>query len=326
MQPVPVPEIPQPADDGAQKYITMILELHTALSQLPTLEPSPRVNSLFGKLVDLCAQTLDESLTAKVSCLPPLRPERPSGCRLMQNPTDLDRSPHRQDNSALATGMLRRGKQARSLLGGPNQWNPDRERWYVPNSSMSYWRCIHITTVSERNASPIHVLQQLRRAHPNGAKRHPFHRFRITPQVCLHWIWTLTVDFTVYCRFARRGWRPAPFGHPQHRPRLACHPTVFRALPQTRVPRESDAVPLHRSQGRKRRFARLRRGVCGCSRRYVVGAKGRYHRRRRRPDETWCVADPEERALVAELVVPGMCFRTRLASKFQIDSTCTADS
>ncbi|MCJ1363295.1 putative 26S proteasome regulatory subunit [Acarospora aff. strigata] len=66
VQPVPVPEIPQPADDGAQKYITMILELHTALSQLPTLEPSPRVNSLFGKLVDLCAQTLDESLTAKI--------------------------------------------------------------------------------------------------------------------------------------------------------------------------------------------------------------------------------------------------------------------
>ncbi len=72
----PASEVPQAADDSAQRYISLILELHTALSQLPVLEPSPKVNSLFEKLVNLCAQTLDESLTTKASCPPNLQSRR----------------------------------------------------------------------------------------------------------------------------------------------------------------------------------------------------------------------------------------------------------
>lgn len=120
----PASEVPQAADDGAQEYISLILELHTALSQLPMLEPSPKVNSLFEKLVDLCAQTLNESLTTKVTGFT-VRQKRRFDCRLMQNHTDIDRSPHCQDNCAFATSMLRRRKQARSLLGGQNQWHQD---------------------------------------------------------------------------------------------------------------------------------------------------------------------------------------------------------
>ena len=46
-----------------------ILSCYRALSKLPTLDPSPQVNALFGKLVQLCSQTPDDATATKV-CRP----------------------------------------------------------------------------------------------------------------------------------------------------------------------------------------------------------------------------------------------------------------
>lgn len=56
------------ADSDAERYIAAILNVHNALSQLPSLTPSPEVNSLFSELVALCIQTPDEVVTATVRC------------------------------------------------------------------------------------------------------------------------------------------------------------------------------------------------------------------------------------------------------------------
>lgn len=58
----------RPADSVAESYIAAILNVHNALSQLPSLDPSPEVNSLFSELVALCLQTPDEQVTATVCC------------------------------------------------------------------------------------------------------------------------------------------------------------------------------------------------------------------------------------------------------------------
>ena len=56
----------RPTDSVAERYIAAILKVHHALSQLPSLDPSPEVNSLFGELVALCIQTPDELVTTTV--------------------------------------------------------------------------------------------------------------------------------------------------------------------------------------------------------------------------------------------------------------------
>lgn len=56
----------KPLDTVAERYIAAILNVHNALSQLPNLDPSPEVNSLFSELVALCVQTPDEQVTATV--------------------------------------------------------------------------------------------------------------------------------------------------------------------------------------------------------------------------------------------------------------------
>lgn len=56
----------RPTNIVAEKYIAAILNVHHALSQLPSLDPSPEVNSLFNELVALCIQTPDELVTTTV--------------------------------------------------------------------------------------------------------------------------------------------------------------------------------------------------------------------------------------------------------------------
>ncbi|MCJ1469130.1 putative 26S proteasome regulatory subunit [Pseudocyphellaria aurata] len=56
----------KPADTVAERYIAAILNVHHALSQLPNLDPSPEVNSLFSELVALCIQTPDEQVAARI--------------------------------------------------------------------------------------------------------------------------------------------------------------------------------------------------------------------------------------------------------------------
>ncbi|KAI9669275.1 MAG: putative 26S proteasome regulatory subunit [Trizodia sp. TS-e1964] len=53
-------------DVEAQKYITAILHTYKALSNLPKLEPSPVVNSLFQALVEICSCTPTSSVVTKV--------------------------------------------------------------------------------------------------------------------------------------------------------------------------------------------------------------------------------------------------------------------
>jgi hypothetical protein len=53
--------------DVAATYIVDILDIYTALARLPALDPCSEVNSLFGRLVGICAQILDEVTTAKVT-------------------------------------------------------------------------------------------------------------------------------------------------------------------------------------------------------------------------------------------------------------------
>lgn len=57
------------ADDTtecAACLIKDILSCYELLTKLPSLEPSPLVDSLFTKLVELCSQTLDEATSAAV--------------------------------------------------------------------------------------------------------------------------------------------------------------------------------------------------------------------------------------------------------------------
>lgn len=53
--------------DDADIMVTKVPALHTNLSQLSSLSPPPRVNSLFEKLVDLCCNTSDKVVTEKAS-------------------------------------------------------------------------------------------------------------------------------------------------------------------------------------------------------------------------------------------------------------------
>lgn len=56
-----VMKLPTNTRECAECIIAEILACHTCLRQLPTLMPSPTVNSLFEKLVHICSQTLDEA-------------------------------------------------------------------------------------------------------------------------------------------------------------------------------------------------------------------------------------------------------------------------
>jgi hypothetical protein len=56
-----VMKLPTNTRECAECIIAEILACHTCLRQLPTLMPSPTVNSLFEKLVHICNQTLDEA-------------------------------------------------------------------------------------------------------------------------------------------------------------------------------------------------------------------------------------------------------------------------
>ena len=47
--------------------ISEILACYRGLSKLATLDPSPQVDALFGRLVYLCRQTPDNATAAKVS-------------------------------------------------------------------------------------------------------------------------------------------------------------------------------------------------------------------------------------------------------------------
>ncbi|KAL7268085.1 hypothetical protein RUND412_009307 [Rhizina undulata] len=66
-QQAPAVIAPRPGkNEVAQKYITSILELYAGLSKIEKLDPSPEVNSLFGKLVSICAQIPDEAVTNRI--------------------------------------------------------------------------------------------------------------------------------------------------------------------------------------------------------------------------------------------------------------------
>ena len=54
------------AAECAACVIKDILSCYELLTKLPSLEPSPSVDSLFSKLVELCSQTLDEATSAAV--------------------------------------------------------------------------------------------------------------------------------------------------------------------------------------------------------------------------------------------------------------------
>jgi len=56
-----VMKLPTNTRECAECMITEILACHAGLCQLPTLMPSPSVNSLFEMLVHICSQTLDEA-------------------------------------------------------------------------------------------------------------------------------------------------------------------------------------------------------------------------------------------------------------------------
>lgn len=57
------------AGDPVACLISDILACYYSLSNLPTLDPSPQVDALFGQLVHSCRQTSSDATTAKV-CVP----------------------------------------------------------------------------------------------------------------------------------------------------------------------------------------------------------------------------------------------------------------
>lgn len=57
------------AGDPVAFLISDILACYYSLSNLPTLDPSPPVDALFGQLVHLCRQTPSDAATARV-CIP----------------------------------------------------------------------------------------------------------------------------------------------------------------------------------------------------------------------------------------------------------------
>jgi len=56
--------------DCVSCYIDEILSCYSELAQSPSLEPSPKVNVVFDRLVRLCTQVPDEEVTAKVRLIP----------------------------------------------------------------------------------------------------------------------------------------------------------------------------------------------------------------------------------------------------------------
>lgn len=57
----------QPHEDRVTSLVTRIVACYVQLSQLPTLRPSTKVNSIFNDLVRLCCDTSDEVIAEKVS-------------------------------------------------------------------------------------------------------------------------------------------------------------------------------------------------------------------------------------------------------------------
>lgn len=62
--------------------VSDILACYASVSNLPTLDPSPQVDALFGQLVHLCRQTPTDATTARV-CVPshPGEPSLPEYCK-----------------------------------------------------------------------------------------------------------------------------------------------------------------------------------------------------------------------------------------------------
>ncbi|KAL8877095.1 MAG: hypothetical protein Q9198_004827 [Flavoplaca austrocitrina] len=56
----------QPLEDRVTSLVTRIVACYVQLSQLPTLRPSTKVNSIFNDLVRLCCDTFDEVIAEKV--------------------------------------------------------------------------------------------------------------------------------------------------------------------------------------------------------------------------------------------------------------------
>lgn len=58
-----------PVVDSAQAAIDDILACYATLSTLPSLEPSPKVNEAFSRLVSTCLRQFDPSVEDKVSLI-----------------------------------------------------------------------------------------------------------------------------------------------------------------------------------------------------------------------------------------------------------------
>lgn len=57
-------------EDIAEKYISTVIDLYKKLAKLPKLDPAPEVNDIFGKLVNVCAETPNEAVAEKVLATP----------------------------------------------------------------------------------------------------------------------------------------------------------------------------------------------------------------------------------------------------------------
>ena len=58
------------AADCIGSYVQNIMDCYSDLSKFCDLKPSPEINTSFERLVSLCTQTPDESVTAKVHLTP----------------------------------------------------------------------------------------------------------------------------------------------------------------------------------------------------------------------------------------------------------------
>lgn len=62
---IPIPIVCHGDGDCVSCYVNEILDCYYKLSQSPNLEPSPNINSLFGRLVGLCSQIPNEAITSQ---------------------------------------------------------------------------------------------------------------------------------------------------------------------------------------------------------------------------------------------------------------------
>lgn len=64
---------PKKASDWVACYVNDILDCYSKLSGLPDMIPSPEINDAFERLVNLCCQTPDGDVAAKVGLRFPTR-------------------------------------------------------------------------------------------------------------------------------------------------------------------------------------------------------------------------------------------------------------